>query len=77
VSTLAAANEQGTILGVAQSLAALGRFSGPAVIGAAYDATTPTVAFLAAAAVMLVGWGASLGVPRLAADQSSLVPRVG
>lgn len=77
VSTLAAANEQGTILGVAQSLAALGRFSGPAVIGATYDAITPRVAFLAAAGVMLVGWGASLGVPRPAADRSSLAPRAG
>jgi len=77
VSTLAAANEQGTILGVAQSLAALGRFSGPAVIGATYDAITPTVAFLAAAGVMLVGWGASLGVPRPTEDRSSLAPRAG
>lgn len=63
VSTLAAANEQGTVLGVAQSLAALGRFSGPAAIGATYDSITPKVAFLAAAGVMLVGWVVSLGVP--------------
>ncbi len=79
VSTLAAANEQGTILGVAQSLAALGRFSGPAVIGATYDSITPTVAFLAAAGVMIVGWAVSLGVPpRSEGDRpGSLAPRVG
>lgn len=64
VSTFAGANEQGTVLGVAQSLSALGRFSGPAVIGIAYDSTTPKVVFLGAAGVMLVGWVASLGVPR-------------
>jgi predicted MFS family arabinose efflux permease len=75
VSTLAGANEQGTVLGVAQSLAALGRFSGPAAIGAAYDSITPTAAFLAAAGVMLVGWIASLGVAkRLGLDSSSGQP---
>ena len=79
VSTLAAANEQGTILGVAQSLAALGRFSGPAVIGATYDSITPKVAFLAAAGVMLLGWAASLGVPHPSGgDRSgSLAPGAG
>jgi predicted MFS family arabinose efflux permease len=64
VSTFAAANEQGTVLGVAQSLAALGRFSGPVMIGGVYDRVAPTPAFVAAAGVMLVGWIASLGVPR-------------
>ena len=64
VSTFAAANEQGTVLGVAQSLAALGRFSGPVIVGGVYDRVTPTAAFIAAAGVMLAGWIASLGVPR-------------
>ena len=79
VSTFAAANEQGTVLGVAQSLAALGRFSGPAVIGATYDSITPKVAFLAAAGVMLVGWAVSLGVPHPVAGSrpSSLAPGAG
>lgn len=79
VSTFAAANEQGTVLGVAQSLAALGRFSGPAAIGATYDSITPKVAFLAAAGVMLVGWAVSLGVPHPAGDSrpSSLAPGAG
>jgi len=48
VSTFAAANEQGTVLGVAQSLGALGRFSGPEAIGEVYDRTTPMAAFLTA-----------------------------
>jgi DHA1 family tetracycline resistance protein-like MFS transporter len=63
VSTMAAANEQGAVLGVAQSLAALGRFSGPEVTGVVYDQGTPTAAFVVAAAAMLAGWVASLGVP--------------
>ena len=79
VSTFAAANEQGTVLGVAQSLSALGRFSGPAVMGATYDSVAPRVAFLAAAGVMLVGWVASLGVPQPARGDrpSSLAPGAG
>ena len=64
VSAFAAANAQGTVLGVAQSLGALGRFSGPEIIGGVYDRVTPTVAFLVAGAVMLIGWAASLGVPK-------------
>jgi predicted MFS family arabinose efflux permease len=77
VSTLAAANEQGTILGVAQSLAALGRGTGPAVIGAAYDSITPKVAFLVAAGVMLIGWAASLDVPKRGARAGGGVSTVG
>lgn len=64
VSTFAAANEQGTVLGVAQSLGALGRGSGPEAIGAVYDGASPLAAFLVAGGVMLLGWAASLGVPR-------------
>src|ERR1043166_5977619 len=60
VSTFAAANEQGTVLGVAQSLGALGRFSGPEAIGYVYDRSS-TVTFLVAGGVMLAGWLASLG----------------
>jgi len=64
VSTFAAANEQGTVLGVAQSLGALGRATGPYVIGGVYDWGSSLAAFLVAAGVMLVGWVASLGVPK-------------
>lgn len=71
VSTLAGANEQGTVLGVAQSLSALGRFSGPAVVGVVYDSITPKIAFVTAAGVMLVGWVASLGVVKSAVVDSA------
>jgi len=64
VSTFAAANEQGTVLGVAQSLGALGRGSGPEVIGVVYDWASPKAAFLVAGGAMLLGWAASLGVPK-------------
>jgi MFS family permease len=64
VSTFAAANEQGTVLGVAQSLGALGRGGGPEVIGGVYDGASPMAAFLVAGAAMLVGWAASLSVPK-------------
>ncbi|HET9707867.1 MAG TPA: MFS transporter [Gemmatimonadales bacterium] len=64
VSTFAAANEQGTVLGVAQSLGALGRFSGPFAIGVVYDRASPMAAFLVAGGAMLLGWAASLGVPK-------------
>lgn len=70
VSAFAAANEQGTVLGVAQSLGALGRFLGPLVMGAVYDRTTPVIAFLAAGGVMLAGWVASQGVPKERRGQS-------
>lgn len=66
VSTFAAANEQGAVLGVAQSLSALGRCLGPWLLGGVYDWVSPTAAFLAAGAIMLLGWVASLGVPRAA-----------
>ena len=64
VSTFASANEQGTVLGVAQSLSALGRFSGPEAVGGVYDTIAPKAAFLAAAGVMVIGWIASLGVAK-------------
>lgn len=62
VSTFAAANEQGTVLGVAQSLSALGRASGPYAIGAVFDWVSSTGSFLVAGAVMFVGWIASFGI---------------
>jgi hypothetical protein len=52
------------VLGVAQSLGALGRGAGPEVTGEVYDGASPLVAFLVAGGVMLAGWAASLGVPK-------------
>ena len=64
VSVLAGAAEQGTVLGVAQSLGALGRLLGPEVTGGVYDAAGARSAFLTAAAVMALGGVAALGVAR-------------
>ena len=54
VSTLSDPAEQGAMLGAAQSLGALGRFSGPFVFGATYDRLGAPAAFLAAGAMMLL-----------------------
>lgn len=52
VSVLAGVAEQGTILGVAQSVGALGRMAGPEVIGLLHDRAGSAVAVLACAVVM-------------------------
>jgi len=64
VSVLADPTEQGTVLGVAQSLAALGRLSGPAAIGALYDRGGAMLAFGVAAGIMGLGGLAALGIPK-------------
>lgn len=56
--------EQGTTLGAAHSIAALGRMSGPPVVGQMYDGGGQVAAFLAAGAVMALGGVASLGLER-------------
>jgi multidrug resistance protein len=63
VSLFAGPEEQGTVLGAAQALAALGRLLGPVVVGQVYD-HTHTGAFLTAGAVMAVGGLATLRVPK-------------
>ena len=60
VSTFAAPTEQGAVLGAAQALAALGRFSGPEVVGSVYDRIAPGAAFVTAGAVMLLAALAAL-----------------
>lgn len=64
VSVLADPTEQGTVLGVAQSLAALGRLAGPASIGALYDRGGAMLAFGVAAGIMALGGVASLAIPK-------------
>ncbi|MGH7754451.1 MAG: MFS transporter, partial [Gemmatimonadales bacterium] len=59
--------EQGTVLGAAQAIAALGRTSGPPVIGTVYDQASPMAAFLVAAAVMVVAGLAALRLQPVAA----------
>jgi MFS family permease len=56
ISALSGAKEQGTMLGAAHAVSALGRLSGPFVFGVAYDLISPAAAFLAAATVMLGAW---------------------
>ena len=60
VSVYVGPTEQGTVLGAAQAIAALGRMAGPPALGQVYDALTPTIAFLAAGLVMALGGAASL-----------------
>jgi predicted MFS family arabinose efflux permease len=62
VSVYAGPAEQGTILGAAQAVSALGRMTGPAVFGAVYDVTSAPVAFLTAAGVMFLGGLFTLGL---------------
>jgi MFS transporter, DHA1 family, tetracycline resistance protein len=52
VSVYAERTEQGTVLGAAQAVGALGRTFGPPAIGTLYDMLSATVAFLMAAGVM-------------------------
>jgi len=68
VSVYASPNEQGTTLGAAQALGALGRTLGPEAIGGAYDAAGARAAFLAAAGVMALAWLATLGLERQVTD---------
>lgn len=65
VSVYAGPSQQGTILGVAQSIAALGRMGGPLAVGWAYDAIGNRTAFLVAGAVMLVAGLVSLRLERV------------
>src|SRR6184192_3148891 len=62
VSVFADPTEQGTVLGAAQALAALGRLLGPLVMGEVYDVSRPA-AFLVAGGVMALGGFACLRVP--------------
>jgi DHA1 family tetracycline resistance protein-like MFS transporter len=62
VSVFADPTEQGTVLGAAQALGALGRLLGPLALGRVYDAFHPA-AFVVAGAVMALGGLACLRVP--------------
>lgn len=64
ISTFAGATEQGAMLGAAQSLSALGRFTGPFVFGELYDVVGPFAAFFGAGAVIAIAGLVSLRVPR-------------
>ncbi|MBE0594222.1 MAG: MFS transporter [Gemmatimonadales bacterium] len=63
ISSLAGTTEQGAMLGAAQSLSALGRFSGPFLFGEIYDRIGHAQAFFAAAAFMGVAWLFATRIP--------------
>jgi MFS transporter, DHA1 family, tetracycline resistance protein len=54
ISRLSDPNDQGGVLGLAQSLASLGRIVGPAWGGLLFDRFGPTTPYLSAAAIMSV-----------------------
>jgi len=62
VSVYADPTEQGTVLGAAQAIAALGRTAGPPLIGTIYDVVSGNVAFFVAGVVMALAGVAALGL---------------
>ena len=70
VSVFADPSEQGTVLGAAQALAALGRLLGPLTLGRVYDASHPA-AFVVAGAVMAVGGLVCLRVPQVGEGETA------
>ena len=62
VSVYADPSEQGTILGAAQAIAALGRTAGPPLIGTVYDVVSPVTAFVLAGVIMVVAAFAAFGL---------------
>lgn len=62
VSVYAGPAEQGTVLGTAQALAALGRVAGPLALGWGYDRFGGSPVFLIAAGIMLLSSVAGLGL---------------
>jgi multidrug resistance protein len=65
VSRLSGAHEQGTMLGAAQAVSALGRLSGPVAVGQVYDVAGARPAFFTAAAIMGIAWFAATRVSRI------------
>jgi multidrug resistance protein len=65
VSVYADPREQGTVLGAAQAIGALGRMAGPPAVGTVYDAVSSTAAFLVAGSVMALAGLASLRLERV------------
>jgi len=62
VSVYANPNEQGTVLGAAQAIGALGRTAGPPLIGTVYDVVSPVTSFLLAGGIMLLAAVAGFGL---------------
>jgi DHA1 family tetracycline resistance protein-like MFS transporter len=60
VSRLTDPDDQGGVLGLAQSLASLGRIIGPAWGGLLFDRFGPSMPYLSAATIMAVAFGVAL-----------------
>jgi MFS family permease len=71
VSVYADPNEQGTVLGAAQSISALGRTAGPPLIGTIYD-VSPVTSFLLAGLFMVVAGLAAFRLAPVASHAPSL-----
>ena len=71
VSVYADPNEQGTVLGAAQSISALGRTAGPPLIGTIYD-VSPVTSFLLAGSFMVVAGLAAFRLPPVPSHAPSL-----
>jgi len=65
VSVYADATEQGTVLGAAQAIAALGRTAGPPVTGTVYDVVSPITSFLLSGSVMALAGLAAFRLARV------------
>jgi MFS family permease len=63
VSVFADPTEQGTVLGAAQALSALGRLLGPIFLGQLFDVVSPAAAFVAAGLIMVVAATATIKLP--------------
>jgi len=63
VSILADPTEQGTVLGAAQALSALGRLLGPIALGWLFDVVSPAAAFVAAGLIMVLAATATIKLP--------------
>ncbi len=66
ISRRAGADEQGEVLGVAQSVSALSRVIGPAVAGVLFAGLGPSSPFWWGVALVVMAFVVGLGVPRLA-----------
>ncbi len=77
VSVYATPTEQGTVLGAAQAIAALGRTAGPPLIGTVYDVVSPVTSFLLAGSFLVVAGLAALGLaPAPHHESSGPIPSV-
>jgi MFS transporter, DHA1 family, tetracycline resistance protein len=80
VSVYANPNEQGTVLGAAQAIAALGRTAGPPLIGTVYDMVSPVTSFVLAGTIMALAGLAAFGLapvtPSATASRETAAPTV-